>query len=686
MLKPFRAAFVLMLMAVPLPIAAQPLVTLNYENANLSLVASEVAERTGFQLVLDPSLQGRANIISPPGMGLTPQQVWEVFLATLQVNKFTAVPAGDGVYKIIPIEQGARDSAPLEGSSGRTSTVTRIIAFEHIDVRAAASALRGLVSQQGLLIPISESNAVVVVDSERNIDRVQDVVRRIDVDSTIVRTFLLDNASAESVATTLRAIVGERTGGDVNSRKLDVIDDQVTNQIILRGTPEQIQAVVPIIRQLDQTGRLRGNFDTIYLNHADGEQLIPIINTLLGGGNEGAGATPATTTAKPTISFHKPTNAILVNAPLETQKTIRQLVARLDVQRPQVMIEALVVEINNNTARELGVQYLTGGDNIPITAATFTDTQPNLLSAAGAAFFLTEDDGVRESTETTDTGTVIVTQVDDVDADVAALSGQLVQAAVSDLLSFNGFLSGFGGITDDGDVWGVLVSAIKSDGRSNVLSTPHVTVLDNETATLQVGQEIPIVTGEAVGSDFQGGFRNIEREDIGNILEVTPQINEGDSVLLKIRLEVSSIGAFTTASDSIITNKSVVETVAVAGDGQTLIIGGLVDNDRRRTESKVPILGDIPLLGFFFRGSESSEEETTLMAFIRPTIIRDRDSADLVTAKKYQFVEDRQIRADGNRQGPSRLELLQQELLGAADSLPEEGPVNIDGEPGPDDE
>ncbi|MEM6912751.1 MAG: secretin N-terminal domain-containing protein, partial [Pseudomonadota bacterium] len=250
MLKHLFAALVLMLMGVSSPVVAQPLVTLNYENANLSLVASEVAERTGFQLVLDPSLQGRANIISPPGMGLTPQQVWEVFLATLQVNKFTAVPAGDGVYKIVPIEQGARDSAPLEGSSGQTSTVTRIIAFEHIDVRSAASALRGLVGQQGLLIPISESNAVVVVDSERNVNRVQDVVERIDIDTTVVRTFLLENASAESVAMTLRAVVGDRAGGDANSRQLDVIDDQITNQIILRGTPDQIQSVIPIIEQL----------------------------------------------------------------------------------------------------------------------------------------------------------------------------------------------------------------------------------------------------------------------------------------------------------------------------------------------------------------------------------------------------------------------------------------------------
>lgn len=652
----------------------QPLVSLNYEDAELPVVAAEVAERTGFQLVLDPRLSGRANIVSPPDMGLSPQQVWEVFLATLQVNNFTAIPAGDQVYKIVPIEQGARDASPVGSGSSPATMVTRIIALEHIEARTAASSLRGLVGQQGLLVPISESNALVVVDTMRNVDRVREVVRRIDVDARIVSYVPLANANANGVAATLRSIMGDEAGrSEGQARGFEVFPDPSTNQLILRGTRQQIDDVRPIIRELDQSGRLRGNFDAIYLRHADGEQLVPVIEALISGaspGGEGGGAPAA---GAPTISFHEPTNSILVNAPIEAQKTIRDLVARLDIRRPQVLIEALIVEISNNTARELGVQYVAGGNNIPISGNIGGGSQPNILSSAGAAYFLTEDDGVREETQVLDNGTTVVTQVDDVDEDVAALSSQLVQAAVSDLLSYNGFLTGLGGVDDDGDVWAVLISAVQSDSRSNVLSTPMITVLNNETAMLQVGQEIPIVTGEAVGSDFQGGFRNIEREDIGNILEVTPQINESDSVLLNIKLEVSSIGAFTTASDSIITNKSVVETVAVAGDGQTIIIGGLVDNDRRRTESKVPILGDIPLLGFLFRTRERSEEETTLMAFIRPTIIRDSNAADLVTAKKYRFVDDRQRQADRNPDGESRLDVIQDELLGPADFLPEGG-------------
>ncbi|MEM9809642.1 MAG: type II secretion system secretin GspD [Pseudomonadota bacterium] len=664
-------SLVAMLMAMTSIGAAQDSsrTNLNYEDADLRTVAAEISNRTGFQFVLDPRLQGRVNIISPPGVGLTPEEIFEVFLATLQVNNFTAIPAGDRIYKIVPVEQGVRDSGPVDNARVMGGTVTRIVPLANIDARAAASTLRGLVGQQGLVVPVAESNALIIVDTGRNIERVVEVIRSVDVDESIVRAVTLENASAENVAATLEQVVGDQTNRTPGST-VQITANPPTNQVVLRGPAKQIRRIAPLIEELDRAGSIRGSFDAIYLNHADGEKLVPILTELLNGvvggseGGSGAGASGG-----PVITFHKPTNSILVNAPPEAQSTIRQLVNRLDIRRPQVLIEAIVVEINNNTARELGVQYLSGGDGIPLTAATFTDTQPNLLSAAGAAFFLTEEDGTREVQTRAPNGDIIVTEEDDVDNDVAAISGQLVQAAISDLLSFNGFLGGFGGVTDSGDVYGVLVSAIKQDGRSNVLSTPFTTVLDNETALLQVGQEIPIVTGEAVGSDFQGGFRNIEREDIGNILEVTPQINDGDTVLLNIRLEVSSIGAFTTAADSIITNKSVVETVAVADNGQTLIIGGLVDNDRRNTQSKVPILGDIPLLGFLFRGSTRSEEETTLMIFIRPTIIRNRNDADLTTAKKYDFVVNRQMKADRQKEGVSRLESWQDELMGRYNSL-----------------
>lgn len=648
--------------------------TLNYEDADLKAVAADISYRTGFQFVLDPRLSGRVNIISPPGKELTSQEMFEVFLATLQVNNFTAVPAGDRIYKIVPIEQGMRDAGPVGTGDIAGSTVTRIIPLQNIDVRNAAGNLRGVVGPQGLIVPIAESNSLVVVDSSRNVERIREIIRAIDVDDSIVRTVSLDNADATQVAQTLRELGGQSGGEGGVTGRIEIIANPGANQIVLRGGPEQVSRLVPIIAELDRAGRVRGNFDVIYLDHTDGEELVPIITQLITGQAQAApgagGAAPggAAGPNSPIVTFHKPTNAILVNAPPEAQRTIRSLVQQLDIRRPQVLIEAIVVEINNNTARELGVQYLSGGEGIPITGASFTDTQPNLLSAAGAAYFLTEDDGTRDVTTVID-GQVVVTQEDDVDSDVAALSGQLVQAAVSDLLSFNGFLAGFGDVTDDGGVYGVLLSAIKSDSRSNVLSTPFTMALDNTPARLQVGQEIPVVTGEAVGTDFQGGFRNIERQDVGTILEVTPQINDGDAVTLKIKLEVSSLTAFTADSDSPILQKSASEQELTADNGQIVVLGGLVDNDQRNTETKVPILGDIPLLGALFRGSSRSLEETTLMVFIRPTIVRDRETAEAVTAKKYDFAVQRQMKAERLKDGPSRLDILNDELLGIDPSI-----------------
>lgn len=651
---------------------------LNYEDADLKAVAAEVANRTGYQFVLDPRLQGRVNIVSPPGMGLTPDEIFEVFVATLEVNNFTAVPTGDRIYKIVPIEQGARDAGPVDAPAAGGGTLTRIVPLDHIDARLAAGSLRGIVGQQGLIIPIQESNALIVVDTARNVGRIVEVLDTIDVDDSVVRTVSLENADATQVAETVTEIVGQAGGERGTAGRVEVIANPGTNQIVLKGSPAQVSRLLPVIDQLDTAGRVRGNFGAIYLNHTNGEALVPIITELItgraqtvgggggvggpGGGAGGAGAPPSN--SGPIVTFHKPTNAILVNAPPEMQRTIRQLVAQLDIRRPQVLIEAIVVEIANNTARELGVQYLSGGDSIPITGASFTDTRPNLITAAGAAYFLTED--LSQPTEVIigENGRETVVNPDPVDPNVLALSGQLVQAAVSDLLSFNGFLAGFGDTTEEGGVYGVLLSAIQSDSRSNVLSTPFTVVLDNEAARLSVGQEIPVVTGEAVGTDFQGGFRSIERQDVGNILEVTPQINDGDSVTLEIKLEISSLTAFTAQAEAPIVQKAISETRLVADNGQTIVIGGLVDNDQRNTQSKVPWLGDIPLLGNLFKGQNRSEEETTLMVFIRPTIIRDAETANLVTAKKYDFARQRQLAAERRRQGPSRLERLDAELLG----------------------
>lgn len=641
-----------------------PGATLNYEGADINAVAREVSLRTGRFFVIDPRLSGRVNIFSPPDMRLSPDEVWEVFLATLQVNGFAAVPIGDREYKIVPTSQAIREGGAAGEGVGAVATTTRVVPLRYVDARTVAANLRGMVSEDGLITPIAESNSLVLVDTGLNVDRLLSVLARIDVDESVVRSIALEHVAAAEVANTLVEVIGEQAGG-ARPAPVSVVPVDASNTVILRGGAEEVARLVPIIEELDRKGAGRIAIDTVYLNHADAEELVPIIQQLIDSstGGNGDGILGG---IKPSVAFHKGTNALIINAPPDMQRHIRAIVSNLDIRRPQVLIEAVVVEISNTTARDLGVQYLTGGGSLPVSGANFANTQPNLVSAAGAAYFLGPGSEPRTRTITTTNpdGSTTVTeeQVFDNNDPSNAVAGRLVEAAVGELLSFNGFLFGAADQQDDGSVYGVLVSAIQADADSNVLSVPSVTLLDNETATLQVGQEIPIVTGEATGTDFQGGFRTIERKDVGNILEVTPQINEGNTVQLNIRLEVSSIGAFTALTEDIITNKSTVETVALAEDGQTLVIGGLIDNDRRETDTKVPFLGDIPLLGNLFKGQSRSEEDMTLMVFIRPTILRDGFTADNVTARKYEYVADRQRRRSKN--GDRRMQNIMQNYLG----------------------
>ncbi|MEM9421231.1 MAG: type II secretion system secretin GspD [Pseudomonadota bacterium] len=652
---------------------AQGRATLNYEGADLAAVTRDVSLRTGRIFVTDPRLSGQVNIVSPPDLSLSPDEVWQVFLATLQVNGFSAVPIGDREYKIIPSQQAIREGGG--GNSGAlSSTVTQVIPLRYVTAASAASNLRGLVGETGIVTPIVESNALIVVDTPANVNRLVSLVKDVDIDDSIVRTIALQNASASELSNTLLEIINAQPGDGRRPSQVSVVAVDTSNSVIIRGPAAEVNRLAPIVQELDREGAGRIALDTVYLNHADAEEIVPIIQELIDTsfGGENGGTIGG---IRPSIGFHKATNALVINAPPEVQRVIRSIVSRLDIRRPQVQIEAVVVEISNNTAREIGVQYVSGGENIPISAASFTGTSPNIVSAAGAAYFLGPGSQGRSRTVVVrdtdgnpvirDDGSVATVREDavfDSNDPSNAVAGQLVEAAVSELLNFNGFLLGGATRNSDGSVFGVILSAIQSDGQSNVLSVPSVTLLDNETAMLQVGQEIPVVTGQSTGSDLQNTFRTVERKDVGNILEVTPQINDGNTVQLKLRLEVSSIGAFTSLTDDIITNKSTIETVALAEDGQTLVVGGLIDKDRRDTASKVPIMGDIPILGNLFKGQTRSNEDSTLMIFIRPTILRDGAAADQVTARKYDYVRQQQ---EGYRRGSSSgLDDLMQNYLG----------------------
>ena len=643
---------------------AQSGTNLNYEDADLRAVAQDIGLRTNRVFVIDPSLAGTVNIISPPGTTLDADTLWEVFQATLQLNGYTAVPIGGREYKIVRTAQALRESGNGAGQGG-ADLVTQVVPLRFVDVREAVNSVRSLVAETGLLSAITETNTLIIADTADNVARITDLLQEIDRDESVYRPIRLQNALAVEVASTLREIAnsgvaeGQRSG-------VSIVPVAQSNTVVLRGSPQEVARLVPVVRDLDQANTSRTGLNAIYLNHADAEEVVELLRTLLGEQVEGGeGVVPGQ--MQTAVAADPATNAVVVNAPPDTTRLVRQIVGQLDIRRPQVMIEAIVVQISSNTARDLGVQYLSGGNGIPATAASFPGSGPSLISAAGAAYFLGPGSGeIQGGVETTTLpdGSVIRTPRDGNQA-LASVSGEIVQAAVRDLLSFNGFLAGFADITDDGSVYGVLLNAIQSDADSNVLSTPFTTVLDNETARLQVGQEVPIVSGRASGDDFNGGvFTNVERQDVGTILEVTPSINDGNTIRLQTNLELSSISAFAGPNQDIILDKSQVENDFLADDGQIVVIGGLVSNQATNTESKVPVLGDIPLLGNLFKGSSRSSSDQMLMIFIRPTIIRDAETARLATIRKYDYARQRELEASGTRRGPSRLDTLQQEVLG----------------------
>ena len=646
------------------PASAQSGANLNYEDADLRAFAQDVMLRTNRLFVIDPSLAGTVNIVSPPDSMLDPDTLWEVFQATLQLNGYTAVPIGGREYKIVRTAQALRESGNGQGQGG-ADLVTQVVPLRFVDVREAVNSVRSLVAETGLLSAITETNTLIIADTADNVARITDLLQEIDRDESVYRPIRLQNALAVEVASTLREIAnsgiaeGQRSG-------VSIVPVAQSNTVVLRGSPQEVARLVPVVRDLDQAGTSRTGLNAIYLNHADAEEVVELLRTLLGEQVEGGeGVVPGQ--MQTAVAADPATNAVVVNAPPDTTRLVRQIVGQLDIRRPQVMIEAIVVQISSNTARDLGVQYLSGGNGIPATAASFPGSGPSLISAAGAAYFLGPgSDEIQGGVETTTLpdGSVIRTPRDGNQA-LSSVSGEIVSAAVRDLLSFNGFLAGFADITDDGSVYGVLLNAIQSDADSNILSTPFTTVLDNEPARLQVGQNVPIVSGRASGDDFNGGtFTQVDREDVGNILEVTPSINDGNTIRLEVNLELSSISAFAGPNQDIILDKSQASTQFLADDGEIVVIGGLVSNQSTNTESKVPILGDIPLLGNLFKGSSRSSADQMLMIFIRPTIIRDAETARLATIRKYDYARQRELEASGTRRGPSRLDTLQQEVLG----------------------
>ncbi|MCW6531711.1 type II secretion system secretin GspD [Sphingomonas sp. MMSM20] len=688
-------------LALAAPVAAQT--TLNVRDADIRAFIADAAKVTGRVFIIDGRVQGKVTVVTD--RPLSKSEYFEVFLSTLRANGLVAVPTSNGALRVQPMENAAAQPGRV-GLSGaaRNQFVTEIVRLRSIDAQSAVDTVRPLVSPQGSLTANRGGNSLVVADFADNVRRVREVLKRIDTDGAATRVIALKNAGARDVATALQALVGNPAAGGGQPTSVVAVDG--ANSIALRGDPSTVARLAQVALDLDQKAKSGTEIRVVFLEHADAAQLLPVLQQLVGqapdqipqntlsqsnfggtsanGGGRSGNNAPMAMAPSQTQSQAAPgggaagqaaisaqggrapavvtrftgANAIVIAAPADIQRQLSEVVRQLDTRREQVLVEAIVAEVSDTTANKLGFQFLLGNlKGGAFGATSFSSSAPNLLTVAGAI-------GARQlaTTTTTVNGQTTVTQTNN------SISDALAQQAVNSILGTSGGLAGWGGKIGD-TIFGAIINAVKSDNTSNLLQAPSLITLDNQEARILVGQEIPITTGQALSQNFDNAFRTVQRENVGIQLEVRPQVNSSGSIKLFLHQQVSSIaGPVSSDNSDLILNKREVETTLTVDDGQIAIIGGLLDDNERRTIEKIPLLGDIPGLGQLFRSKAKTRTKTNLMVFIRPTILRTPEDNRRVTEQRYGYLRLKQGLSDPSRE-PSIDELVR-DYMGAAPPIP----------------
>jgi len=671
--------------AAPAPLLAQ--YTLNVRDADIRAFIQDAARVTGRTFVIDGRVNGKVSVVTD--RPLSRSEYFEIFLATLRSNGLVAVPGPNGSYRIQPIDGAASQPGRIGSArAAQNQFVTEIIRLRHIDAVSAVETLRPLVSPQGSLTANRNANSLVVADFADNIRRIRALAASIDRDSSTSQIVTLKNAGAREIAAALQALVP--AAGEGAQAPVAIVPIDSSNAIALRGDQALVARFVAMANDLDRKAAGGTELRVYWLEHANAETLLPTLQQLVGGGSDPAqkaGLSPASSSTSdagggaaaaaaavpvPTnasggsiatrgpaiVTRYEGANAIIVAANADVQRQLGELIRQLDTRRPQVLVEAIVVEIGDDAAKKLGVQFLLGGKNIPFAATSYSNASPNILTLGGAyaAHELSQE-------TTTVNGDTIVTQQN------SSLGNSLQEAAAASLLSATGGFAGFAGDIGKNTVFGAIINAVKSDTTSNLLATPHIVTLDNQQARFLVGQEVPITTGEALSDNFDNAFRTVQREEVGIKLEVTPQVNGAGEVKMFIRQEVSSVaGPVSSRNAELILNKRSFETVLTVDDGEMFAIGGLLNDDERRTIERIPLLSDIPLIGELFKSRSRSRAKTNLMVFIRPTILRNRADNAALTARRYGYVRDFQRQRNPDRE--PAIDALVRDYLGTVPPAP----------------
>lgn len=612
---------------------AKDAVTLNLKDADIRVLIDTVAEVTEKNFIVDPRVKAKVTVVS--SKPIAAEELYDIFLSILQVHGFSAVPVGD-VIKIVPDVNAKQGPVPTvdrgEVNKG-DQLVTRVVPINHVPAAQLVPILRPLIPQQGQLAAYQPSNILLISDRAANVNRLVKIISRIDrPDQSDIEIIQLQNAPAADVARTLSTLQQKDAKGGVLPGQPSVTADERTNSILLSGDKSTRLRLRGIIAHLDTPIGEGGDTQVIFLKYAQAEDLVQIL-TGVSKSNIHARSKTKVTSAKvrktPTASGNygsrndvniqadETNNAIVITAPPAVQQELRQVIAQLDIRRAQVLVEAIVAEVRLELAKELGASF----------AAYSQD-------ANGDA-----------------NGPAVVTNLGSLTTTVLSA----VNGAVPTNLT--GLLVGGGDVGAGKTNFGILLKALSQDAATNILSTPTLVTLDNVEAEITVGQEVPFVTGQFSNTGSTASsvnpFQTIERKDVGLTLKLKPQINEGDAVQLEIEQESSSLAASTSgvSASDVITNKRTIKTSVLAQDGQVIVLGGLIDDSYRDTREKVPLLGDLPVIGNLFRFNGTSKTKQSLMVFIRPVILRDAETANAYTERKYSYFRDRQLDAQIQNRG-----------------------------------
>lgn len=587
---------------------AEAEVTPNYKDADIRQLIETVGEITGKTMIIDPRVTGKVTLLSSTPM--KPDALYEAFLSVLEVHGYVAIQSG-GMVKILPSATARQYAGSIGGgTSGPDDLVTQVIQVRNVGAAQLVPILRPLVPQYGHLVAHAGSNMLVISDRASNVARMITIIRRIDQASDEeIEVVPLSHASAADLVRILTTLTQQpRSDGVPVSTSL--VADARTNSILIGGDKNERVRLRALIAHLDTPLEDGGDTQVRYLRYADAEELSGKLQTHFS--EQVAGAAGAPTTGNKgqnsvNVWADTQTNAIVINAPPKMMRSMMQIVDKLDIRRAQVLVEAIIVEVIADKTSELGVTWAVSDSegNNPIGVTNFPDFGPGIVQVGGAA---------------------------GAGGDPSGLIG-------------TGITVGIGRVSDSGVSFGAIMRALEGDADTNIISTPSIVTTDNEEATLNVGQEVPFVTGSYSNSVGGGGgpvnpFQTIQRQQVGVKLSITPQINEGNSMLLTISQEISSIAQSAASAVDLITNQRIIETTVIVDDGEILVLGGLIEDAVRESDQRVPVLGRIPVIGGLFRSRKTDKVKTNLMVFIRPTILRDSVQTSRETNAKYQMIRD----------------------------------------------